>query len=300
MQRILVAFGSKRGGTRGIALAVAEGLRASGATVDVLSVSAVDDVAGYDAVVIGSALYMGRWLREARRFVRRNADALRRVPVWMFSSGPLDDSANHRDLPPTRSVRALMALAGARGHATFGGRLASDARGLLAAAMAKQRAGDWRDLEQIAAWTRTVAADLASPVTLHHAPPPRAALAILCLFVGLTAIAGGASLIARPDGSILHLSTTTLAHAPFETFVIPGLLLFGLGLVNTAAGVLALWRGPRPLTSLAGAALLIWIVAQMIMLRTVNPLQLGFLAIALAILALGHGVTMSRPSRLEA
>jgi menaquinone-dependent protoporphyrinogen oxidase len=263
----------------------------------VLSVGEIDDVTTYDAVVIGSALYMGRWLREARRFVRRNADALRRVPVWMFSSGPLDDSAKHRELLPTGSVRSLMTLAGARGHATFGGCLSADARGFPAAQIAKHHAGDWRDLDQVAAWARTIAADLSSPM-VDHKSPPKAALAILCLFVGLTALAGGASLIARPDGSILHLSTTTLAHAPFDNFLIPGVLLFGLGLVNTGAGAgaLALWRGPRPLASLAGGALFVWIVAQMIMLRTINPLQLAFLTIAIAILGLAQGVTMIRPS----
>jgi len=107
--RVLVTFGSKRGGTAEIATAVADSLRSQGLTVDCRRAAEVRDVAGYDAFVIGGALYAARSVREARRFVVRNAAALRARPVWMFSSGPLDDSASRQPLRPVRGVAALMA-----------------------------------------------------------------------------------------------------------------------------------------------------------------------------------------------
>jgi menaquinone-dependent protoporphyrinogen oxidase len=91
--RVLVTFGSKRGGTAEIATAIADTLRAQGLTVDCVRAAGVRDIARYDAFVVGGALYAARWIREARRFVNRNAATLRARPVWMFSSGPLDDSA---------------------------------------------------------------------------------------------------------------------------------------------------------------------------------------------------------------
>ena len=107
------------------------------------------DLEGYDAVVLGGALYMGRWHSDARRFARRYAADLRTMPVWLFSSGPLDRSADEKEIPAVGFVAKLAAEVGARGHATFGGCLAPDASGLIAGAVAKKSAGDYRDWDPI-------------------------------------------------------------------------------------------------------------------------------------------------------
>jgi menaquinone-dependent protoporphyrinogen oxidase len=104
--------------------------------------------------------YMYRWHRDARRFVRRHASALRQVPVWFVSSGPLDASARTRELSAVPHVRKAMAAVGARGQVTFGGRLEPDAKGFPAHAMAKKQAGDWRDPEHVREWVDEVAAAL--------------------------------------------------------------------------------------------------------------------------------------------
>lgn len=143
--RLLVAYGSKRGGTRGIAWELHDALVERGFEVDVASVGDVPTLRGYDAAVIGSAVYMMRWRRSVRRFVKRNAATLRAMPVWLFSSGPLDPSAADHEIPPIHRVEELSERIGARGHYTFGGRLAPDAKGFPASAMAKKNAGDWRD-----------------------------------------------------------------------------------------------------------------------------------------------------------
>jgi menaquinone-dependent protoporphyrinogen oxidase len=79
----------------------------------------VRDLAGVDAVIVAGALYANRWHRDARRFVRQSGAALRKLPVWLVSSGPLDDSAEQHDIPPTSQVRKLAARVGARGHVTL-------------------------------------------------------------------------------------------------------------------------------------------------------------------------------------
>lgn len=157
---VLVAFGSKRGGTEGLAQMVAEGLREEGFAVDVVPARQVKTVDPYEAVVVGGALYAFRWHRDARRFVKRHAAELRRCPTYLFSSGPLDDSARQRDIPPVKGVQALIDRVGCRGHATFGGRLSPDATGFPASAMAKKNAGDWRDHGQVRGWAHRVAAEL--------------------------------------------------------------------------------------------------------------------------------------------
>ena len=125
-----------------------------------MSVSARPRLNEYDAVIVGGALYSNRWVGSARRFVLRHVRELRRVPTWFFSSGPLDDSATRGQITPTKQVAILMERVGALGRATFGGRLAPDAKGFPAAAMAKTRSGDWRDPTQIREWATAIAGRL--------------------------------------------------------------------------------------------------------------------------------------------
>ena len=97
------------------------------------------------------------------RLVHAEYLKLRTTQVWLFSSGPLGETAEAAgDLEPVRQVVHLMAAVGARGHATFGGRLAPDAKGFLAGAMAKKMSGDWRDQEQVRAWVDEITAEVGS------------------------------------------------------------------------------------------------------------------------------------------
>jgi menaquinone-dependent protoporphyrinogen oxidase len=290
---VLIAYGSKRGGTREIADAIAETMLDEGLDVELADAADVEDVSEYDAVIIGGALYMGRWHRAARKLVTRKADELSALPVWLFSSGPLDDSANQRVLPPTHQVESLMARIGARGHIVFGGRLASDAKGFPASVMAKKMAGDWRAWHQIRDWAKQIARKILDeePRAVTIAPPPptlqRWLLAALCLFTGITAIGGGASLVIRPDGSLLEAPPSMLQHSPFPTFLIPGLLLLVVvGLGNAIAGVLVARKSRLApyFAYVAGGALLVWITAEMVLLRSHHWLQIGYLTVAALIL----------------
>jgi len=161
---ILVAYGSKRGGTEGLADMVAADLRDEGFEVELLPARKARRVENYEAVIVGGALYALRWHKDARRFVRRHAGELRLRPTYFFASGPLDESATKQDIPPVKRVQALMDKVGAAGHVTFGGRLTPDAKGFPASAMAKKHAGDWRDADQVRAWVRSVATELRTGV----------------------------------------------------------------------------------------------------------------------------------------
>lgn len=161
--RVLVAYGSKNGSTAGIAEMVATTLRSEGFEVDVKDARGVRDVSEYAAVVLGGALYAGRWHKDARRFAHRHVRALAGRPVWLFSSGPLDDSADHAEIAAVAQVRDAAQRLAARGHATFGGRLTADAKGFIARAMVRNgHGGDFRNPDRIATWTRQLAATLRS------------------------------------------------------------------------------------------------------------------------------------------
>jgi menaquinone-dependent protoporphyrinogen oxidase len=162
VMKILVTHGSKLGGTAGLAEMVGDALRRSGFEVDVRPAARVASIDGYDAVIVGGALYANRWHRDAARFVKRHRRQLRDMPVWLFSSGPLDDSAETSDVAPVGQVKKLMARVGAAGHQTFGGRLEPDAPGFIARSMARKLSGDWRNPDHVVRWTNVIVADLTS------------------------------------------------------------------------------------------------------------------------------------------
>jgi menaquinone-dependent protoporphyrinogen oxidase len=93
MTRILVASATRHGSTAEIAAEIADVLRREvpGGNVDVRDAAKAGDVAAHDAAVIGSAVYMGRWLPAARDLVEGHREVLSTMPVWLFSSGPLGD-----------------------------------------------------------------------------------------------------------------------------------------------------------------------------------------------------------------
>ncbi|SCK11378.1 menaquinone-dependent protoporphyrinogen oxidase [Streptomyces sp. WMMB 714] len=159
--RVLVAYSSRNRSTSEIASWIGAGMRDRGLHPDISAAEDVKDLSPYDAVVLGSALYVGRWRRGANSFARRHHHELVRVPVWLFSSGPLDLSAARSELPPPPQVARLAKRLGAEEHRTFGGRLTDGATGFLAGQMLKERmGGDFRNQQEIRAWGREIAAAL--------------------------------------------------------------------------------------------------------------------------------------------
>jgi menaquinone-dependent protoporphyrinogen oxidase len=159
--KVLVVYATKNGSTEELARALARTLEQEGVVADPRPAAEAGDAREYDAVVLGSALYGGRWLGEARRFAARHRAVLAARPVWLFSSGPLDASASARDIPPVPAVRRLRDRIDARGHVTFGGRLTKDAKGRLARMIVDSgKGGDFRDVVAVAARARGIAAEL--------------------------------------------------------------------------------------------------------------------------------------------
>ena len=175
--RVLVTVASRHGATRGIAVALARSLqdsvagRAAGLTAVVLPAEQKPDARQFDAVVVGSAVYAGRWLPSGRTYVTAQADALRTRPVWLFSSGPIGEAPYPPDEP--YDVAPLTALIGARDHRTFPGRLEKrllsfGERALVTAMRAP--VGDFRDWGAVAAWGRSIALTLCGEATVAPAP----------------------------------------------------------------------------------------------------------------------------------
>ncbi len=83
--KILVVYASKYGSTAEVAQAIGDCLAERGASIDVKPVGEVISLAGYGAVVIGSAIRMGQWLPEAVAFVKKHQAELNQLPTAIFS-----------------------------------------------------------------------------------------------------------------------------------------------------------------------------------------------------------------------
>jgi Flavodoxin len=162
--RVLIAAASKHGATTEIANAIGHELGQAGIEVEVSSPERVESLEGYDGVVLGSAVYMGRWQPSAVGFVESHAEALRQRPVWLFSSGPIGSPDAKPEGDP-EEVAELAREIGARGHRIFTGRLdrerlAFGERAVVAAVRAPY--GDFRNWDEIAAWSGEIARQLGS------------------------------------------------------------------------------------------------------------------------------------------
>jgi len=81
--RVMVACASKHGSTRELAETIARVLEEHGLSAELVEMDEVDDLSGYDAYVVGSGIYLGNWLKEARRFIDAHAPELARRPTWL-------------------------------------------------------------------------------------------------------------------------------------------------------------------------------------------------------------------------
>ena len=159
--RVLVTHASKHGATADIARAIGAVLTQHGLETAVLPVAETRALALYDAVVLGSAVYMGRWLDEAKAFIESNEEWLAGLPVWLFTSGPIGEPLSPADEPI--ESRELAIQLNARDRRSFAGRLDPRKLGFLertAIHFVHAPEGDYLDWQAVRDWATTIATQL--------------------------------------------------------------------------------------------------------------------------------------------
>ena len=162
---VLVTVASKHGATTQIAEAIGRALARADIGAEVVAPDDVRSLRGYDAVILGSAVYAGRWLDEAKRLVEREGPALAERPVWLFSSGPIGDPPKPEE--EAIDVAPIRAVTGARDHRVFAGLLDKSRLGFGERAIVKvvrAEEGDYRPWPEIDEWVAGIAATLKTPV----------------------------------------------------------------------------------------------------------------------------------------
>jgi len=183
--RVLVAYASRHGATQGIAERVAGTRKAAGLDAEISPIKDVREPAGYDAFVLGSAVYMFRWLKDFTRFVHRHEKLLAARPLWLFSSGPLGtdkvdkQGCDQLEVSRAKDTAQVVARTKARGHVMFFGAyslgkpvgLAERFVQKMPAARDAMPEGDFRDWEAIEAWAACIASELEDSFPPSAAPP---------------------------------------------------------------------------------------------------------------------------------
>ncbi len=160
--QILVAYATKYGATAEIAEKIGQMLRQAGLRADVLLAQHVDNLSPYQAVILGSAVYMGQWRKEAAAFLKDNEKALTERPVWLFSSGPTGEGDPAQLLKGWRLPKAQQPVADRirpRDIAVFGGALDPKKMNLFEKWIIKNvkaALGDFRDWNAIDAWAQSI------------------------------------------------------------------------------------------------------------------------------------------------
>ncbi len=160
---VLIAYESKYGATAEIAEKIGEVLQQSNLEVDVKPAGDVKDVSSYQAVVLGSAVYVGKWRKQAVKFLQTHEEALANMPVWIFSSGPTDEGDPVELLNGWRmpeNIQPVVDRIQPRDVAVFHGQLDPDKLNFIERRMIKMveaKIGDFRDWEAIQAWGQAIA-----------------------------------------------------------------------------------------------------------------------------------------------
>jgi menaquinone-dependent protoporphyrinogen oxidase len=158
MMRVLVSAATKYGATAEIAQAIGDVLRDRGLDSAVVPPEQVEGVDGYDAVVLGSAVYAGHWLKPARELAGRLGGELAKRPVWLFSSGPVGNPPKPQEDPV--DVAEVLAATGAREHRVLAGKLVRKQlsfpeRAIVSALRVPD--GDFRDWTEVRRWAAGIA-----------------------------------------------------------------------------------------------------------------------------------------------
>jgi len=161
---ILIAYASKYGATEEIAVKIGQVLRQAGLQADVLPVDGIRDLTPYRAIILGSALYVGKWHKGAAAFLQANEKALADRPVWLFSSGPTGEGDPVELVEGKRLPAALQSVADRiqpRDIAVFHGYINPDRVNWIEKwaikRLVKKPFGDFRDWDAIVSWSTKIA-----------------------------------------------------------------------------------------------------------------------------------------------
>jgi len=160
--KVLITYATKHGATAEMAEQIGAVIREAGLYCDVMPVERVNNLTPYKAIVLGSAVYIGQWRKEAAKFLETNEQQLAQRPVWLFSSGPTGEGDAIELMKGWRFPEALQPIVDRikpRGITVFHGVLDTQKLNLAERVIikgVKAPVGDFRDEDTISMWANGI------------------------------------------------------------------------------------------------------------------------------------------------
>jgi menaquinone-dependent protoporphyrinogen oxidase len=165
MKKVLVAYSSKAGSTSEVAKAIGEVLSKNGADVTVEQIKNVKDLTGYQAVVVGSLIRMGRWVPEAKNFIEKNKAALDNVPTAIFTAcDTMKEDTEEKRAVVSGYIEPVLQLIKPVENGLFAGKMDTNKLSFLDRTIINMMAkgedpnADYRDWTKINAWAEKLPA----------------------------------------------------------------------------------------------------------------------------------------------
>ena len=164
-RKVLVTYATKYGTTREIAEEIAGVLTSAGLDTEIIPVMEVGIIDAYDAIVIGSPLYMGKILVEAREFCKQYKPYLEGKWIAFFVSGIAvckEENTNNKIM--LEAIDEMSEYVKIDEKGTFGGRLFLDRHSesdMQLATIAGASEGDFLDMEDVRTWAKEIGQKIA-------------------------------------------------------------------------------------------------------------------------------------------
>ena len=161
--KVSVAVASKHGSTQEIGEMIAAELTSQGhePRLHDMATASILDLDDSEAIVMGSAVYFGKWMMAASVFAQDISTRIEGRPVWLFSTGPVGEPLKPAD--NEIDVDEQLRLTGASEHKVFAGRvdksqLRLGERSVVLALRVQE--GDYRDWDEVRGWARSIGEEL--------------------------------------------------------------------------------------------------------------------------------------------
>ncbi|MEI7433428.1 MAG: flavodoxin domain-containing protein [Methanomicrobiales archaeon] len=158
--QILVAYATRKGSTGEIALAIGKELEGEGHQVRVSPLKEISSLEGYDAAVMGAPVYTGHIDEELRKFVERNKNGLKNIPVAAFAVGlaPVNPKIGSSSAL-VEQLKGIAVPVNLVAMKVFAGKLDPAQHSFMTKTMIslmKAPTGDFRDWDLIKVWAKSL------------------------------------------------------------------------------------------------------------------------------------------------
>jgi len=157
LKKVLIAFATRYGSTKEVAKLIADKIKDREIEAEISNVIDISSLKGYDVVIIGSPIYMGKWLKEGVDFVQQFSESLNQVPVALFTVGVTLKDKNEKNIRiAEKSFDVLLPYTNPVMTGVFAGKI--DKRNMnfidkQILKLVKAEEGDFRNPDEISVWT---------------------------------------------------------------------------------------------------------------------------------------------------